>query len=68
MGYPSLAPNEIVIQHKGPGALSIPGPPTPVLHQQEEESSFGRTQPDKSPLGATVPLQIASCEDVIIVL
>ena len=67
MGYPSLAPSEIVIQHKGPGALSIPGPPTPILHQQERSPLVG-AQPDKSPLGATVPLQIASCEDVIIVL
>jgi hypothetical protein len=45
---------------KGPGALSIPGSPTSVLHHRR--GSLGRTQPHKSFLGATVPLQIASAK------
>ena len=40
-------------QGKGPGALSIPGPPTSVV--APERVSLGRTQPTKSPLGIRVP-------------
>ena len=41
-------------QGKGPGVGKTPGPPTSVLHHRRIDF-LGRTQPNKSPLGAPVP-------------
>ena len=42
-------------QGKGPEIGKTPGPPTSVVAPQEDGLSSGRTQPNKSPLGAPVP-------------
>ena len=58
----ALMPRTELLFHQGKGPGIGQGLPRPSLHHRRLVYSRGRTQPDKSPLGAPVPLQIAPAE------